>query len=306
MRSTASSGSPVQMKREAACSSSSSSARRASSRGSSTPCLASAGSASGAQKRQSATAVARSAAYESLISIMRSIAGGIGSGLLGARGCVRQQPLGVELARLARGRDQTALGAREAGALGPARGDPDGDRLRRQVVDHGAAGAVPLALEVHLLARPELVDQGHGLAQALEPLARAGPVDAGGRDLVHRLAGAEAEEDAARGEAAERREGLRDDRRVIAIGRRENARADEDARGLRGQRAEPRQRCGRVPAVVPERLEVVRDGDAVEAEALGGDAEREQLARARTARRTPCSRGAVGEGGGSVIDSARW
>ena len=196
MRSTASSGSPVQMKREAACSSSSSSARRASSRGSSTPCLASAGRASGAQKRQSATAVARSFAYESLISIMRSIASGSAPASAAPAAGVRQQPLGVQLARLPRGRDQPALGAGEAGALGPARGDPDRDRLGRQVVDRGAAGVVPLALEVHLLAGPELADQRHGLAQALEALPGARPFDAGRRDLVHRLARAQAEEDA--------------------------------------------------------------------------------------------------------------
>ena len=143
MRSTASSGSPVQMKRDAACSSSSSSARRASSRGSSTPCLASAGSASGAQKRQSATAVARSAAYESLISIMRSIAAGSGPASRCAGVGVGQQALGVELARLARRRDQPALGAGEARALRPAGRDPDRDRLGRLVVDRRAARAVP-------------------------------------------------------------------------------------------------------------------------------------------------------------------
>ena len=84
-RSTASSGSPVQMKREAACSSSSSSARRASSRGSSTPCLASAGSASGAQKRQSATggrAVRRVGELDLDHALDRR---GIRAGLLGAR-----------------------------------------------------------------------------------------------------------------------------------------------------------------------------------------------------------------------------
>ena len=136
---------------------------------------------------------------------------------------------------------------------------------------------VPLAVEVHLLAGPEPADQRHGLAQALEALPGARPLDAGRRDLVHCLARAQAEEDPARGEAAQRRERLRDDGRVVAERGRQDARAHEHARGRRGQRAEPRQRGGGVPADMPERLEMIRDADAVEAEALGRDAEREQL-----------------------------
>ena len=83
-------------------------------------------------------------------------AGRVDAGLLGARCRVRQQALRVELEGLARGRDEAALGAGEARALGPAGGDPDGDRLLGQVVDDGAAGPVPLALEVHLVALQSL------------------------------------------------------------------------------------------------------------------------------------------------------
>ena len=107
MRSTASSGSPVQMKREAACSSSSSSARRASSRGSSTPCLVSAGSASGAQKRQSEDRGRAVGGVRELDLDHALDAVGVGAGLRRAGGGVRQQPLGVQLARLARRRDQS-------------------------------------------------------------------------------------------------------------------------------------------------------------------------------------------------------
>ena len=118
---------------------------------------------------------------------------------------------------LPRGRDQAALGAGEARALGPAGGDPDGDRLRRA----GRRSSAP-PVRYHWPSKCTCSPvhswriSADRLAQALEPLARAGPLDAGRRDLVHRLAGAEAEEDAPGSEAAERGERLRDDRRVVA------------------------------------------------------------------------------------------
>ena len=208
---------------------------------------------------------------------MRSIVVGVAPALRRRPPAFGSSALGVQLSGLARRRDEPALGAGEARALGPARGDPDRHRLERLVVDRRAVRAVPPALERHPLARPEL----GGSAPPPRAAARAAPPSRATRcrwsDLVHRLAGAQAEEDTPGSEAAERRERLRDDRRVVAIRGRQHARADQDARGLRGQRAEPRQRGGRMAAVVPERLEVVRDRDAVEAEAL------------RRERRTPSS-----------------
>ena len=73
--------------------------------------------------------------------------------------------------------------------------------------------------------------------------------------------------------------------------------SDEHARGLRGQGAEPRQRCGECPpscrtAGSGPRRRRCRDLAARRSR-------RRRAARpARTARRTPCSRGAVGGGRG--------
>jgi hypothetical protein len=103
---------------------------------------------------------------------------------------------------------------------------------------------------------------------------------AGGGRLVQRLAGADAEEDAARGQRAERAEGLGDDRRVVAEGRGEDARPHHHPLGRLGERPEPDQRVGRVPALVPPWLEVVGDGDDVEADLLRLDRKVEQLAGA--------------------------
>ena len=64
------------------------------------------------------------------------------------------------------------------------------------------------------------------LLEALEALGRVGPRDAEVR-LVERLAGADAQDDAARVHHAERREVLRDDGRVVAEGRGEHRGADQ-------------------------------------------------------------------------------
>ena len=95
--------------------------------------------------------------------------------------------------------------------------------------------------------------------------------------LVQRLARADAEEDAVLAQAAQRRERLRDHGRVVAERRREHARAHLTRSVRAAQRAEPRQDGGRVAALVAPGLEVVGDGDVVEAGALGLQREREQL-----------------------------
>ena len=296
MRSTASSGSLVQMKREAACSSSSSSARRASSRGSSTPCLDSAGSASGAQKRQSRDGGGAVRRVRELDLDHPLDAGRIGARLLGARRGVREQALGVELARLARRRDEAALGAREARALRPAGGDPDRDRLLGQVVDRRRRRCGT--------SRPSKctcspVQSWRISATASRRRSRRSPAPGHstpvGATSFMRLAGAEAEEDAAGREAAERREGLRDDRRVVAVGRRQHARADEHARGLR----RPARRATAATRASARRRAGTAGSDPRSRRCRGRGARRRRRTRAarraRTARPTPCSRGAVGE-----------
>src|SRR5262249_54013957 len=148
------------------------------------------------------------------------------------------------------------------------------------VVDRGALGAVELALEVDALLAPEAADQAHRLRQPLPPLLCPRPLLPGGGRLVHRLPGADAEEDASGEERPERAERLRDDRGVVAHRRREHAGAEVGAVERLAGRAEPDDRIRRVAAVVAPGLEVVGDGDGVEADALGVPREVEQLARA--------------------------
>ena len=81
-------------------------------------------------------------------------------------------------------------------------------------------------------------------------------------------------------EAAERRERLRDDRRVVAHRRRQHARAEDDLRRRRRRGAEPGQDGGSVAAVVAPRLQVVGDAGDLEAARLRVLDELEQLRRA--------------------------
>ena len=118
----------------------------------------------------------------------------------------------------------------------------------------------------------------HRLAEAREALLAVGPFDAQ-RHLVHRLAGAHAEHDTVREQAAERRERLRHDRRVVAEGRGQHRRPHRDAFGARAERAEPAHRERRMPAVVAPRLQVVADEHRVEAALLGQHAVAQQLGR---------------------------
>ncbi len=79
---------------------------------------------------------------------------------------------------------------------------------------------------------------------------------------------------------AERAEGLRDDRGMIAEGRGQDAGADLRPPRAGAERAEPDERGGRVAIGMLPRLEVVADEDQVEADLLGEAGEIEQLARA--------------------------
>ena len=119
---------------------------------------------------------------------------------------------------------------------------------------------------------------------------KSGQSIAGRRHLVERLAGADAEDHAAREHRAERAESLRDDRGMIAERRRQHAGAHQHARRRRAERAEPGERGRRVAAGVLPGLEMVADEDGVEAELLRQHGEIEELARARIARPMPCSR----------------
>ena len=200
-------------------------------------------------------------------------------GFLRALGEVRDQ-FAVEVRVFAAGRDEAvAAPPRQFGRQRARGGDVDRHRLVRFVVDRRPHRFVVLALEVDPLLAPQLLDQFDRLGEAPAPLFRARELAAGGGRLVQRLAGADAEEDAARGQRAERAEGLGDDRRVVAQGRGEDAGPDHHPLGRGGERAEPDQRVRRVAALVAPGLEVVGDRDDVEPRLLRLDREVEQLAR---------------------------
>ena len=138
-------------------------------------------------------------------------------------------------------------------------------------------GLVELALEVHEVLAEELLDEQHRLLQAAETLLLVGPLGSD-HDLVERLAGAHAEDDAARGQAAQRGEGLGHHGRVVAQAGGEHAGAEDDALGRGGRGTQPGQGVGGVAIGVAPGLVVIAGPDRVVAELLGGDGEVEELA----------------------------
>ena len=193
----------------------------------------------------------------------------------------------VQLLTLARGADEAVAGAaRVLGHLRPTRGDVDRDAALGHVVDGGALGVVVLALEVDPVTQPQLAHQPHRFAQPGVALLELRPFALiSGGDLVERLPGADAEEDAIRVETPHGREGLRDDGRVVAEGRGEHRRAQLQPLGPLTDGGHPGQRERRVPALVPPRLEVIADRCAVHAVRFGGDGQFDELPRRELLRR---------------------
>ena len=193
----------------------------------------------------------------------------------------------VQLLALARGADEAV--ARAPGVLGhlrPARGDVDRDAALGNVVDRGALGVVVLAVEVHPVAEPQLAHQLDGLAQPRVALLELRPLAlVAGGDLVERLAGADAEEDPVRVQAAHRRERLSDDGGVVAEGRGQHRRAEDEPLGALADRGHPGQRPRRMPALVAPRLEVVTDRRAVHAVLFGRHGQFDEFARGELFRR---------------------
>ena len=162
-------------------------------------------------------------------------------------------------------------------AAGPGGGDVDRHGVLRPVVDGRLVGLEELAVEGHEVLGPQLLDQRDRLAQPGEALALLGPVDAD-RDLVHRLAGADAEDDPVLGEAAEGRERLGHDRRVVPERGREDAGPERDP-GRRGRRrAQPDEGVRGMAVGVSPGLEVVAGPHRVVAGAFGRDGEVEEAA----------------------------
>ena len=193
----------------------------------------------------------------------------------------------VELLALAGGADEPV--ARAPGVLGhlrPARGDVDRDAALGNVVDRCALGVVVLALEVDAVAEPQLAHQLDGLAQPGVALLELRPLAlVPGGDLVERLAGAHAEEDPVRVQAAHGRERLRDDGGVVAERRRQHRRAEDQPLGALADRGHPGQRERRMAALVAPRLEVVADGRAVHAVRFGRHGQLDEFPRGELLRR---------------------
>ena len=206
---------------------------------------------------------------------------GIAARLLGALGERGQEGVGVQLGALAAGADEPVAEASREPRRGGARGgDVDRQRLVGLVVHRGLVGPEEGAVEVDDLRTRgrERLDELDRLAEPGESLGLLGPVDAH-RDLVHRLARPDAQDHAPGGKAAEGRERLGHDRRVVAERRREDGGPEgHPARRDRG-RAQPHERVGRVAVGVAPGLEVVARPDRVEARRLGGDREVEEASR---------------------------
>src|ERR1700730_9113144 len=203
-----------------------------------------------------------------------------------ALGDLRQQCLGVELRLLAAGADESLGGAAGVARHEGTRGC-DIDRHRRvwAVVDRRLLGLVVLAFEADPLLGPECPNKRDGFTQASEALLEFRPRLAGRRHLVKSFAGADAEHDASREHRAHRAERLGDDGRMVAESRRQHAGADNDARGSGAQRAQPRQREGRMAVDVLPWLKVIADEDRIEPDFLGKTREAQQLARRELLRR---------------------
>ena len=198
---------------------------------------------------------------------------------------------GVELRVLAAGADEP-LGdlARHRRRERAGGGDPDRHLVLGLVVDRRVLGAIELALEGDPVLGPQFVDQRDRLAQPVAPLLGARPFDADRRHLVQRLASADAEHDAAWEHGSERAEDLGDDRRVIAKGRGQDARADRHPPGASAERAEPGKRRRRMPVGVLPRLEMVADKDRVRTRPPRPGTRSRAIRAGRTVRPTPCIR----------------
>ena len=140
----------------------------------------------------------------------------------------------------------------------------------------------PAGVHRHGLAVPQARDRLQARLQAAALLLVLRPVQPQ-RRLVDGLAGADAEEHAARVELLERHERLRDQTRVVVVHDRRHAGADRLLRDL-PERAEVDPGLGRL-AVGEPRREVVGGAEAVEAGAVGRLGLLEHLRRGELLRR---------------------
>src|SRR5439155_25126410 len=192
-------------------------ARRSISRGSSTPALSSAGSASAAHSLVSSSARPRSWSKLTFISIIRSSCAGSllasrapfsSAGMSVSRYSSAPLPLVTMIPSPSRPANVAACGPPAAMSSGTGR-----DGLSKEL---RPLRPEVLSLEGHVVVRPKLLDELHRLAETAETFAGLRPLGHRERGLVHRLAAAHAEEHAAGGEDRDRGHRLRDDRGVVA------------------------------------------------------------------------------------------
>ena len=153
-------------------------------------------------------------------------------------------------------------------AFGTARGHEDRRRRRRHVVELELVGLKVAALKGNSLTTPKLPDELDGFDQAVMTLL-VRPELCRGRLLVEPLAGSDAEEHAAGVEHCERRERVRDGRRVVAIGRTRHAGAKGDVVGSLAHQCQRDPGEHRMPLVVLPRLDVVAGPQIAESGLLG-------------------------------------
>src|SRR6185312_2286044 len=233
---------------------------------------------------------------------------GVFPGGLGALAHGGNQLVLVQLFALAGGADEAV--ARASGVLGhlrAARGDVDRDAALGHVIDRGALGLVELALEVDAVTQPQLAHQPHRLAQPRVTLLELRPLPlVPGGNLVECLAGADAEEDAVRVQAAHGREGLRDHGRVVAERRGQHRRAELQPLGALTDRGHPGQRERRMPALVTPRLEVITDRCAVHARRLSGHRQLNEFPRRELLRRRLISQPELSQGSVLSREDRQW
>src|SRR5579871_6789275 len=190
-----------------------------------------------------------------------------------------QKLVAIERVALARGADEpVASTARVLRRNWPARADVDGHRLVRAIIDSGVARAVIRPLIADQFFFPEMLNQVNGFAQPRQTFFGLRPFGVGHGDLIERFAGAHAQNDPIWCEDAQRRKRLRDDGRLIAKCRRQNAGSQDNTLGALPSRAQPGKREGRVAVGVSPGLKVIADPGAIEAELLSLNREVKQLA----------------------------
>ena len=173
----------------------------------------------------------------------------------------RDQPVGPRPGDLGRGRRHRCTDQRR--------------RFGGQRVEAGAVdGDQPVVAD--LLAGEQGAHHRDALGETLVADVLGGPTVAGDV-LVGGLAGSEGHPEPAREHLGERRRGLGDDRRVVALA----GRVDDAERqlGRRHRRAEPRPREARLALALTPRREVVRRHRGVEPRLLGELHTTQQLAR---------------------------